>query len=327
MGSGSREMTFRYDFNALVAITSPPTALITNARARSSSSLMVVPLASGVVVLTINEVHRLDAPVLAYREIHLRTFQAHGGGSRRMSIKFSCLQPGFYSYQVRLPHQRDDQSVRPFWGSSRSSIRHMSTGVCRENQNKRALRAAVAIDMNGRKVTMRECVGFRRWQQPKVKRPGSETVDTVSCRRDYRCCHSQGTRTGRRCVKLRPDGMVKVLDFRPSRRRRPRARRSRRYSDDSARRGLPLRAEAGQAVGVGCERRWRILMATWTLQLRIAGAIHLAHTPGPKGGKDFVRAKACAGVEGQTAGTSIGQGGASTALLLSGAVYSPETIC
>ena len=44
------------------------------------------------------------------------------------------------------------------------------------------------------------------------------------------------------------------------------------------------------------------------LQLRIAGAIHRAHTPGHKGGKDFVRAKARAEVEGQTADTSIRAG-------------------
>ena len=59
--------------------------------------------------------------------------------------------------------------------------------------------------------------------------------------------------------------------------------------------------KAGQAVGVGCERRWKDLDGDVTLQLRIARAIHLAHAPGPKGGKDFVRAKACAGVQGQTA--------------------------
>ena len=45
----------------------------------------------------------------------------------------------------------------------------------------------------------------------------------------------------------------------------------------------------------------RIFSATSTIQLRVARPIHLAHSPGPKGGKDLVRAKACAGVEGQTA--------------------------
>ena len=106
------------------------------------------------------------------------------------------------------------------------------------------------------------------------------------------------------------------------RRRRPPARRSRRCSDDSARRGLPLRAESGPGGRSQLRTTMENLDGDVTLQLRIAGAIHLAHAPGPQGGKDFVRAKACAGGEGQTAGTSIGQGGASTALLLSDAAVS-----
>ena len=51
--------------------------------------------------------------------------------------------------------------------------------------------------------------------------------------------------------------------------------------------------KAGQAVGVGCERRWKDLDGDVTLQLRIARAIDLAHAPGPKGGKDFVGGSAC----------------------------------
>ena len=62
----------------------------------------------------------------------------------------------------------------------------------------------------------------------------------------------------------------------------------------------------------------RIFSRDVAIQPRIARAIDLAHTPGPKGGKDFVRAKACAGVEGQTAAIEYrGRAAAPTGLLLS----------
>ena len=87
----------------------------------------------------------------------------------------------------------------------------------------------------------------------------------------------------------------------PSRRRLLRARRSRRCSDDSARRGLRFALEAGEPSASAASDDRQDLDRDVALQLRVARAIHLAHTAGPKGGKDFVRAKACAGVEGQTA--------------------------
>ena len=85
------------------------------------------------------------------------------------------------------------------------------------------------------------------------------------------------------------------------------------------REGLGFARETRQSVGVGGERVGQHLDRDVAIQLRVARPIHLAHAAGPKGGQDFVRAKTCAEVEGQTAGTSIGQGGASTALLLSDA--------
>ena len=78
---------------------------------------------------------------------------------------------------------------------------------------------------------------------------------------------------------------------------------------------------ARQTVGVSRERRWKDFDGDMTLQLGIASAIHLAHAPGPKGGKDFVRAKACAGVEGQTAAIKYtSRAAVPTGLLLSDAV-------
>ena len=72
--------------------------------------------------------------------------------------------------------------------------------------------------------------------------------------------------------------------------------------------GLGFAREPCEPLGVARERVRQDFDRDVAIQLRIAGAIHLAHTPGPKGGKDFVRAKACAGVEGQTAAVSyIGQ--------------------
>ena len=65
--------------------------------------------------------------------------------------------------------------------------------------------------------------------------------------------------------------------------------------------GLRFAREPCEPVGVARERVRQDFDRDVAIQLRIAGAIDLAHTPGPKGGKDFVRAKACAGVEGQTA--------------------------
>ena len=65
--------------------------------------------------------------------------------------------------------------------------------------------------------------------------------------------------------------------------------------------GLGFAREPCEPFGVARERVRQDFDRDVAIQLRIARPIHLAHTPGPKGGKDFVRAKACAGVEGQTA--------------------------
>ena len=82
-----------------------------------------------------------------------------------------------------------------------------------------------------------------------------------------------------------------------------------------------------QPVGVGCERRWQDFDGDVTLQLRIARAIDLAHTPGPKGGKDFGTGQGVRRGSGPNGCHRVyGQGGAPTALLLSGAVYTPGTI-
>ena len=67
------------------------------------------------------------------------------------------------------------------------------------------------------------------------------------------------------------------------------------------REGLGFAREPGEPVGVAREEIGQDFDRDVAIELRIARAIHLAHAPGPEGGKDFVRAKACAGVEGQTA--------------------------
>ena len=62
---------------------------------------------------------------------------------------------------------------------------------------------------------------------------------------------------------------------------------------------LRFALEPREPLGIARERVGQDLDRDVAIELRIAGAIHLAHAPGAKGGQDFVGAEAGAGSEGQ----------------------------
>ena len=61
---------------------------------------------------------------------------------------------------------------------------------------------------------------------------------------------------------------------------------------------LRLALEPRQTIRIQYERGRQHLERDVAIQFRIAGAIHLAHAPGPDGGDDLIRAEAGAGAEG-----------------------------
>ncbi len=66
------------------------------------------------------------------------------------------------------------------------------------------------------------------------------------------------------------------------------------------REGLRFAGETCEPFGVVHEEIGQDFDRDVAIQLRVAGAIHLAHTAGAQGGEDLVRAEADAGGKGQT---------------------------
>ena len=85
-----------------------------------------------------------------------------------------------------------------------------------------------------------------------------------------------------------------------------------------------VRVESCEPFGVRHEEIGQHFDRDVAIQLRVAGAIHDTHTPGPKGGEDLIRAKPGAGGEGQRLPVDYtGRAAAPTELL----VTTSETTC